>query len=55
MWTQSGADPIPAGIEKLERGQLKEGCQWLKALRARFPDLEKLVPRYFQWVSSTVG
>ncbi len=26
-WAQSGADPIAAGIEKLQRGQLKEGCQ----------------------------
>ena len=42
MWDQSGADPIPAVIEKLQRGQLKEGCQWLKALRARFPESEKL-------------
>ncbi len=42
MWDQSGADPIPAVIEKLQRGQLKTGCQWLKALRARFPESEKL-------------
>ncbi len=42
-WAQSGADPIGAGIEKLQRGQLKEGCQWLEALRSRFPDSEKLL------------
>jgi Flp pilus assembly protein TadD len=42
-WAQSGADPIEAGIEKLQRGQLKEGCQWLEALRSRFPDSEKLL------------
>ena len=42
-WAQSGADPIWAGIEKLQRGQLKEGCQWLEALRSRFPDSEKLL------------
>ena len=42
-WTRSGADPIEIGIERLQRGQLKEGCQWLELLRGRFPDSERLL------------
>jgi hypothetical protein len=29
-WAPSGADPIAAGIEKLQRGQLKEGASGSK-------------------------
>jgi predicted Zn-dependent protease len=42
-WSKSGADPVELGIEKLQRGQLKEGCQWLELLRGRFPGSERLL------------
>lgn len=42
-WARPGADPIETGIEMLRRGQVREGCQRLDLLRARFPDSVKLL------------
>lgn len=42
-WAKSGSDPIEIGIDRLQRGQLKEGCQWLELLRGRFPNSERLL------------
>lgn len=42
-WARAGADPIEVGIDRLRRGQLKEGCQWLEMLRVRLPDSERLL------------
>lgn len=42
-WAASGTDPVLAAVEKLKRGQLREGAQLLELIRQRRPDAPEVL------------